>query len=89
MRPCVGAGSAFTRDGSIDGLMRLFGKGVLFAELLSPVECVPDEWGKVKALRFERQSVADGRVRGTGEVVELPARSVMVAAGTSPNVIYE
>jgi NAD(P)H-flavin reductase len=30
-----------------------------------------------------------GRVRGTGEIVELPARSVMVAAGTHPNVTYE
>jgi NAD(P)H-flavin reductase/NADPH-dependent glutamate synthase beta subunit-like oxidoreductase len=64
-------------------------EGVAFAELLSPVECVPDEWGKVKALRLERQAVVDGKYRGTGEIVELPARAVMVAAGTHPNVIYE
>jgi NADPH-dependent glutamate synthase beta subunit-like oxidoreductase/NAD(P)H-flavin reductase len=64
-------------------------EGIGFAENLSPVECVPDRWGKVQAVRFERQSLVDGKLRGTGELVELPARSVMVAAGTHPNVIYE
>jgi len=64
-------------------------EGIYFAELLSPVECVPDPWGKVQAVRFERQAIADGKYRSTGEIVELPARSVMVAAGTHPNVIYE
>src|SRR5262249_20008979 len=37
----------------------------------------------------ERQAVKDGKWIATGEIVELPARSVMVAAGTSPNTIYE
>jgi NAD(P)H-flavin reductase len=64
-------------------------EGILFAELLSPVECVPDAFGKVAALRLERQAMSGGRLRGTGEIVELPARSVMVAAGTHPNVTYE
>ncbi|MGH9961642.1 MAG: pyridine nucleotide-disulfide oxidoreductase, partial [Pyrinomonadaceae bacterium] len=64
-------------------------EGIYFAELLSPVECVPDSWGKAQAVRFERQKLVDGRYRGSGDIVELPARSVMVAAGTHPNVIYE
>jgi NADPH-dependent glutamate synthase beta subunit-like oxidoreductase/NAD(P)H-flavin reductase len=64
-------------------------EGIYFAELLSPVECVPDRWGKVQAVKFERQEVVDGKYRSTGQIVELPARSVMVAAGTHPNVIYE
>jgi NADPH-dependent glutamate synthase beta subunit-like oxidoreductase/NAD(P)H-flavin reductase len=64
-------------------------EGILFAELLSPVDCVPDQWGKAKALRLERQAIVDGRLCGTGEILELPARSVMVAAGTHPNVTYE
>ncbi len=38
---------------------------------------------------FERQSIVDGKWIATGEKVELPARSVCVAAGTSPNVTYE
>ena len=32
-------------------------------------------------MKLERQTVVDGRYRGTGEMVELPARAVMVAAG--------
>ena len=64
-------------------------EGIYFAELLSPVECIPDRWGKVQAVKFERQTVVDAKYRGTGQIVELPARSVMVAAGTHPNVIYE
>jgi NAD(P)H-flavin reductase len=31
----------------------------------------------------------DGKLVGTGQVLELPARTVCVAAGTSPNVTYE
>src|SRR5262249_55439527 len=45
--------------------------------------------GHVKALVFSRQVVEDGRWKDSGQMVEMPARSVMVAAGTSPNVIYE
>jgi len=64
-------------------------EGILFAELLSPLECVPDRYGKVQTLRLERQASVAGKLRGTGEIIELPARAVMVAAGTHPNVTYE
>jgi NADPH-dependent glutamate synthase beta subunit-like oxidoreductase/NAD(P)H-flavin reductase len=64
-------------------------EGILFAELLSPVACIPDRFGKVQSLRLERQARIDGKLRGTGEIVDLPARAVMVAAGTHPNVTYE
>jgi NADPH-dependent glutamate synthase beta subunit-like oxidoreductase/NAD(P)H-flavin reductase len=55
-------------------------EGVIFVENLSPTEAVPDAHRAVAALKFKR---ADG-----SEVV-LPARSVCVAAGTSPNIVYE
>jgi NADPH-dependent glutamate synthase beta subunit-like oxidoreductase/NAD(P)H-flavin reductase len=64
-------------------------EGITYAENLSPVEAVPDEFGHVKALVFSKQVVEDGRWKDSGETVTLAARSVMVAAGTSPNVIYE
>jgi NADPH-dependent glutamate synthase beta subunit-like oxidoreductase/NAD(P)H-flavin reductase len=64
-------------------------EGIHYAECLSPVEAVPDEFGHVKAVIFEKQSNEDGKWKDTGEIHELPARSVMIAAGTSPNVIYE
>jgi NADPH-dependent glutamate synthase beta subunit-like oxidoreductase/NAD(P)H-flavin reductase len=70
-------------------VIKAFEEGIAYAESLSPIEAVPDELGHVKSLLFERQVVEDGRWKDSGEIIELPARSVMVAAGTSPNVIYE
>ena len=65
-------------------------EGIFYIENMSPVECIPDEYGAVKAVAFERQKRDEkGKWRGTGESVTLPARSVLVAAGTTPNIIYE
>lgn len=66
-------------------------EGINFIECMNPVEAVPDEFNAVKALKFERLSyVAEtGKFENTGEIHEFPARTVCVAAGTSPNVIYE
>jgi NADPH-dependent glutamate synthase beta subunit-like oxidoreductase/NAD(P)H-flavin reductase len=55
-------------------------EGISFIEGLEPEEAVPDEHGKLKAVRFLRG--------GSGEVVELPARTLLVAAGTTPNITY-
>jgi NADPH-dependent glutamate synthase beta subunit-like oxidoreductase/NAD(P)H-flavin reductase len=55
-------------------------EGIRFAENLSPKAAIPDEYGALKALTFVRQD---------GSLVELPARSLCVAAGTAPNTIYE
>ncbi len=55
-------------------------EGVRYVENLSPVEAVLDDRGHVAALKFERKDKS---------IVELPARTVCVAAGTSPNVTYE
>ncbi|HEX9459597.1 MAG TPA: FAD-dependent oxidoreductase, partial [Thermoanaerobaculia bacterium] len=70
-------------------VIKAFEEGIAYAESLSPVEALADEYGHVKSLLFEKQINEDGRWKDSGDVIELPARSVMVAAGTSPNVIYE
>ncbi len=70
-------------------VIKAFEEGISYADMLSPVEAVADQFGHVKALLFEKQIVEDGRWGDSGTIVELPARSVMIAAGTSPNVIYE
>ncbi len=70
-------------------IIKALEEGITYAENLSPVEAVPDEFGHLKSVLFSRQAVEDGRWNDSGEVVELPARAMMVAAGTSPNVIYE
>src|SRR6185295_9994662 len=63
-------------------------EGIRFIERMSPTEAVPDEHGAVKALKFERMAMKDGKLKGSGELFEMAARTVCVAAGTSPNVTY-
>ncbi|NBX67621.1 MAG: pyridine nucleotide-disulfide oxidoreductase [Proteobacteria bacterium] len=55
-------------------------EGIGFIENMTPTEAIKDQYGAVEALVFKRAN---------GENVTLPAKSVMVAAGTSPNTIYE
>ncbi|MDQ3489973.1 MAG: FAD-dependent oxidoreductase [Acidobacteriota bacterium] len=66
-------------------------EGINFVECMNPAEAVPDEYNAVKALIFERLDYVGetGKFEKTGEMVEFPARTLCVAAGTSPNVIYE
>ena len=65
-------------------------EGIYFREKLNPVEAVQDEFGAVKEMIFMNQEQnSEGKWGDVGEPVVLPARSVLVAAGTSPNVIYE
>ncbi|HYR27496.1 MAG TPA: FAD-dependent oxidoreductase, partial [Thermoanaerobaculia bacterium] len=74
---------------NFEEIEKAFEEGIAYAEMLSPVEAVADEFGHVKSLLFEKQVVEDGRWQDSGTIVELGARTVMVAAGTAPNVIYE
>ncbi len=60
-------------------IIKALEEGIGFIENLDPIEAVPDENGHVKAVVFRR---------GAG-TVELPARALLVAAGTSPNVTCE
>jgi len=55
-------------------------EGISVTENMNPVEAIPDEFGHVKAMAF---------TRADGSRIELPARTVLVAAGTVPNVTYE
>jgi NADPH-dependent glutamate synthase beta subunit-like oxidoreductase/NAD(P)H-flavin reductase len=56
-------------------------EGVRFAEGLAPVEVVLDAYGHAAALRLVRRTEAGE------ETVELPARAILVAAGTQPNTV--
>ncbi len=64
-------------------------EGVRYIENMAPLEAVVDEKNQVKSMIFERQILDGGKWKNSGERVEIPARSVCVAAGTSPNVTYE
>ena len=63
-------------------------EGPRFAELLSPRAVEIDRFGHAEALTLTRQSVdEDGALSDTGEPVTIPARTVLVAAGTQPNTV--
>jgi NADPH-dependent glutamate synthase beta subunit-like oxidoreductase len=71
-------------------IIKALEEGIYFIENLAPVEAVPDRHGAVEAMVFERQGLDEnGKWRSTGEQITLPARSVMIAAGTSPNTIID
>jgi NAD(P)H-flavin reductase/NADPH-dependent glutamate synthase beta subunit-like oxidoreductase len=70
-------------------IVKALEEGIRIVEDLNPEEAIADEFQHVRALRFRRQALADGKWIETGETLEMPARSVFVAAGTSPNVTYE
>jgi NADPH-dependent glutamate synthase beta subunit-like oxidoreductase/NAD(P)H-flavin reductase len=53
-------------------------EGVQFAEELSPVAVEVDRFGHAAALKLKKPS---------GETVVLPAKSILVAAGTQPNTV--
>ena len=55
-------------------------EGVRYIENLSPIEALLDDRGHVNGVKFKRPD---------GTTIDLPARTVCVAAGTSPNLTYE
>ena len=54
-------------------------EGVRFIENVSPIAAIPDAHGALRAMTFKKGD----------QLIELPARTVCIAAGTSPNTIYE
>jgi NADPH-dependent glutamate synthase beta subunit-like oxidoreductase len=59
-------------------------EGISIYEELSPIECMLDSNGAIEAVKFEHTS--DDK---KGSIHVLPAKTVFVAAGTSPNTTYE
>ncbi|MCA1817024.1 MAG: FAD-dependent oxidoreductase [Acidobacteria bacterium] len=66
-------------------------EGISYVENMNPSEAIADEHGAVAAVVFERMRLdaESKKWKASGEMVRLPARTVCVAAGTSPNTIYE
>ena len=48
-------------------VIKAFEEGIAYAESLSPIEAVADEFGHVKSLLFEKQVVEDGRWKDSGD----------------------
>ena len=64
-------------------------EGIALAEGMSPLSAEPDEYGHLNAVDFEKLILEDDRWKNSGEIVKVPLRSLYVAAGTSPNTIYQ
>ncbi|MDO9467902.1 MAG: FAD-dependent oxidoreductase [Thiobacillus sp.] len=62
-------------------IIKALEEGIYYAEALEPTEAVLDEHGHVQQLRCVHTE--------SGEEVSLPARAVLVAAGSIPNTVYE
>ncbi|HEY5569814.1 MAG TPA: FAD-dependent oxidoreductase [Gammaproteobacteria bacterium] len=70
-------------------IVKALEEGIGLAEGMDPHAAVADEYGHLRAMRFGRLAKSDERWTGSGEEIEVPLRSLFIAAGTSPNTIYE
>jgi NADPH-dependent glutamate synthase beta subunit-like oxidoreductase/NAD(P)H-flavin reductase len=64
-------------------------EGIRFAECLAPEAIEVDRFGHATSLTLLSHKVEEGtgKIVATGERVTLPARSILVAAGTTPNTV--
>jgi NAD(P)H-flavin reductase len=61
-------------------------EGIRFAENLTPLRIEVDEFGRARALVM-RSQVTDAAGSVSANEVELPARTILIAAGTQPNTV--
>jgi len=68
---------------------KAFEEGIRFAERLAPAEVEVDRHGHASALHLTLHQFdeARGKMSPTGEPARLPAKSILVAAGTQPNTV--
>ncbi|MDB5863138.1 MAG: hypothetical protein JWO70_944 [Betaproteobacteria bacterium] len=62
-------------------------EGIAFSEGLTPLSVELDGYGHARALRLAVQKRADDGKWGDAGEVELPAKTILVAAGTQPNTV--
>jgi NADPH-dependent glutamate synthase beta subunit-like oxidoreductase/NAD(P)H-flavin reductase len=68
-------------------------EGIRFAERTTPEEVILDEAGQAKAIRLTRHAASEigghqpSPEQLAGEEIVLPARTILVAAGTQPNTV--
>jgi NADPH-dependent glutamate synthase beta subunit-like oxidoreductase/NAD(P)H-flavin reductase len=62
-------------------------EGISFAERLTPEEVLLDRFGWARALRLSSNAEADSNPGAPPIDIVMPARSILVAAGTQPNTV--
>ena len=70
-------------------VLKALEEGVQFAECLSPDSVEVDHFGHAAALHLTQHlfDEASGKLAASGDRVVMPARSILVAAGTQPNTV--
>jgi NADPH-dependent glutamate synthase beta subunit-like oxidoreductase/NAD(P)H-flavin reductase len=62
-------------------------EGIIFAERLAPKRVEVDQYGHARSIRMTVMEHDEAGVWTSGPDVELPARTILVAAGTQPNTV--
>ena len=70
-------------------IVKALEEGINWAEGMNPKEAITDDNQHLSAIRFEKMVDQDGCWVSSGEEVEVPLRNLYIAAGTSPNTIYQ
>ncbi len=70
-------------------IVKALEEGIAWAEGMNPKEAITDHNQHLSAVRFEKMVEQEGRWVSSEEEVEVPLRNLYVAAGTSPNIIYQ
>ena len=63
-------------------------EGILLAEGMSPVEAIADKYQHLHTVKFDKLQEQNGKWQKQTELL-VNLRSLFIAAGTSPNTIYE
>ena len=92
-----GGVTLFYRKGIIDSpayrqnheeIYQALAEGILLAEGMSPVEAIADQYGHLQTVIFDKLEAQDG-IWQKQTTLPINLRSLFIAAGTSPNTIYE
>ena len=68
-------------------VQKAFEEGITFSECVAPLSVDIDDYGAARGINFHRQCLEEnGRWSVSGEC-HLPARTILVAAGTHPNTV--
>ncbi|MDH3639839.1 MAG: pyridine nucleotide-disulfide oxidoreductase, partial [Gammaproteobacteria bacterium] len=70
-------------------IIKAMEEGLYYIEGLEPVRAELDRFDHVEHLVCRNRHKKDGRWLASGKETRLPARAILVAAGTFPNTIYE
>jgi NADPH-dependent glutamate synthase beta subunit-like oxidoreductase/NAD(P)H-flavin reductase len=86
-RRSINDSPAYTRNH--EEITKAMEEGIYYADLLSPEDIKLDQYGHVEALICRQMALEDGKIKAGDDIVELPARAILVATGAKPNVAYE